>query len=120
MIKRLLAIGGGLAGAAALVVGLAAVAHCVATSSADRRFRSTFREVEVGMPEARVVELLGNPDERSAQFFLGQRAGFEAAYQRAAASNAVYFLVWRREVDLVYSVGIDSDGRVTVAEVGGT
>jgi hypothetical protein len=32
----------------------------------------------------------------------------------------VYFLVWRREVDLVYSVGIDSDGRVTVAEVGGT
>lgn len=72
------------------------------------------------MPEARVIELLGNPDERSARFFLGQRAGFEAAYQRAAASNAVYFLVWRREVDLVYSVGINSDGRVAVVEAGGT
>ena len=120
MRKKLLAIAAGLALAGALVVGLAALADYLVTSPVDRRFRSTFRKVEIGMPEQKVLEILGNPDERSAEFFLGQRAGFEAAYQRASASKSAYFLVWRRELDLVYSVGIDSNGRVTIAEVGGT
>jgi hypothetical protein len=120
MRKKLLATAGGLAVAVALVIGLASVADYLITSPADRRFRSAFREVEAGMPEQQVLQILGDPDERSRAFFLGQREGFESAYQRASASHSAYYLVWRREPDVVYSVGIDSNGRATIAEVGGT
>jgi hypothetical protein len=117
MSRRLLAVAGGLV----IAIGaLALMAHYVATTPADREFRKSFQNVEVGMAESQVLELLGRPDERSKEFFLGQRAGFEGAYQRAAATKSLYFLVWRRELDVVYSVGIDPNGRVAVAEAGGT
>ena len=115
--KKLLAVAGGLA----IAVGaLALVAPYVGTTPADREFLKAFQDVEVGMAESQVLELLGKPDQRSKQFFLGQRAGFEEAYHRAAASKSVHFLVWRRGLDVVYSVGIDTSGRVALAEAGGT
>ena len=117
MSKKLLAVAGGLA----IAVGaLAVVAPYVGTTPADREFLRAFQDVEVGMAESQVFELLGKADEQSKEFFLGQRAGFEKAYQRAAASKSVYFLVWRRGLDVVYSVGIDPSGRVALAEAGGT
>jgi len=120
MWKDLLAL---FAGVALLgVLGLAAVyiADRFVTSPADRAFRAQFLQVERGMTEAQVVELLGPSDERSTEFFLGQRSGSEDAYMRAAESNSSYFLVWRRGVDVVYSVGFSAEGKATIAEVGGT
>jgi hypothetical protein len=117
MSKKLLAVASGLV----IAVGaLALLAPYVGTTPADREFRKAFQNVEVGMGESQVFELLGKPDERSREFFLGQRAGFEEAYQRASASKSAYFLVWRRGLDMVYSVGIDPSGRVALAEAGGT
>ncbi len=44
------------------------------------------------MPEHRLIELLGEPDERSRHFFLAQEHGFEDAYRRAAESGPDYCL----------------------------
>ena len=92
----------------------------LATTPADREFRAAFREVEVGMPEHRLIEILGEPDERSPTFFLAQETGFEDVHRRAAESNSVRYLVWRRGLDLVYTVGISASGEVAIAAVGGT
>ena len=119
MRKNLLALAFGFA----LLGGFLAVGAFVVDrfvhSPEDLAFRSTFREIAPGTEEARVIQLLGPPDERSQSFFLGQEIGYEDAYQRAAASSSSHFLVWRR-LDLVYSVGFDASGKVTLAEVGGT
>ena len=120
MIKNLLAL---LIGFALLGVALAAgsfVLDRLATNSEDRSFRSAFREVELGMPERRLIELLGEPDEQSATFFLAQENGHEAAYRRAAESGSVRYLVWRCCLDHVYSAGLNASGEVAVAEAGGT
>lgn len=92
----------------------------LATTPEDRAFRAAFREVKVGMSERGLIELLGEPDERSPRFFLAQEIGFEDTYRRAAESGSVLYLVWRRGLDRVYSVGINASGEVAVAEVGGT
>jgi hypothetical protein len=118
--RILLVAAGGVAAVILLLACLAFVIDLVITTPEDREFRSRFGGVAPGISEAEVVNLLGPPDERSREFFLAQRSGFEDAYRRAAESGSAYFLVWHREIDLVYSVGIDSDGNVTLAEVGGT
>jgi hypothetical protein len=53
-------------------------------------------------------------------FRLGQHGGFEKEYARAAASGSEYYLLWNKGIDVVYVVGFDKDGRVTMKAVGGT
>jgi len=86
----------------------------------DRVVRRGWRRIVPGMSEREVVDLLGSPDDRSEVFYLGQREGFEDAYSRAAESRSTYYLVWRREIDVVYAVGFDQEQSVSVKEVGGT
>ncbi len=90
------------------------------TTPEERDFEAAFRNVEIGMSEQPVLELLGEPDERSPDFFLAQERGFEESYRRAAKSGATQFLIWRRGLDVVYTVGVNPAGTVTVAESGGT
>jgi hypothetical protein len=83
-------------------------------------FYGSFEKIEPGMDERRVLELLGEPDEKSATFRLGQYEGSETEYARAAASGSSKYLLWFKGIDLVYAVGIDKSGRVTVKALGGT
>lgn len=103
----------------ALVI-LAMVTDRLITSSEDKEFRVRYEEIEIGMPRSMVVSLLGAPDEHSSEFYLGQRAGFEEAYKRAAESGAINYLMWRRGINLVYAIGFNEAGNAAVMEAGGT
>ena len=83
-------------------------------------FSRSFASVEVGMVESKVIDSLGAPDARSAEFRLGQYEGFETEYAAAAESNSDHYLLWYKSMDVVYAVGIDGDGKVTMKAVGGT
>lgn len=83
-------------------------------------FYSSYEKVDVGMSETEVVALLGLADEKSTQFRLGQRDGFEQEYARAARSGSAHYLLWHKGIDVVYAVGFDGEGKVTMKAVGGT
>jgi hypothetical protein len=90
------------------------------TSPSERAFARKFETLHIGMSESEVRVLLGTPNERSATFRLGQPHGFEEEYAAAARSGSEYYLLWRRELDLVYAVGFGLDRRVRYFAVGGT
>lgn len=83
-------------------------------------FYRSFEKVQQGMLEAEAVAILGAADERSAEFRLGQYEGFEKEYARAAGSGSSYYLLWFKSIDVVYAIGFDRNGRVTMKAVGGT
>jgi hypothetical protein len=83
-------------------------------------FHSSFKKVRAGMSEAQGVAALGAANERSSEFRLGQYVGFEKEYARAAASKSSYYLIWNKGIDVVYTVGFDNEGHVTMTAVGGT
>jgi hypothetical protein len=85
-----------------------------------RAFEKKFASVNLGDPESQVLALLGKPDAKEATFRIAQEQGYEEAYARARASGSTYYLVWARGVDVVFSVGIDAQGRVRAKEYGGT
>lgn len=109
-----------------LMVGLAILGVAVfilgsrVLTSVGVPFQAAFKKIQAGMSEAEVVAGLGTPDEKSAQFRLGQYAGFEKEYARAADSGSSYYLIWNKGVDVVYTVGFDNAGRVTMKAGGGT
>jgi hypothetical protein len=83
-------------------------------------FHSSFRTLQTGMSEAQVVAALGAADKRSPEFQLGQPGDFEKEYARAAVIGSSYYLLWSKGIDVVYTVGFDKDGRMTMKAVGGT
>ncbi|MBN2579581.1 MAG: hypothetical protein JXB10_11375 [Pirellulales bacterium] len=83
-------------------------------------FHWSFTKIQPGMLESQVVAALGTPCSKSAEFRLGQREGFEKEYARAAASGSAYYLLWEKGMDVVYAVGFDKNGRVTMTAAGGT
>ena len=85
-----------------------------------REFRSLTSTIEIGTDKKDVIALLGEPHDRSKKFRLAQREGFEAAYQRAAKSGAVIYLVWFKGNDHVFSIGFDQLEKVVVIENGST
>lgn len=103
----------------AILILLFAVTNWLVTSSENKEFLEGYNEIEPGMPESMVVSLLGTPNDRSTEFYLGQREGFEEAYARAAESGAVRYLMWRRGADVVYAIGFDAAGNVVIIEPGG-
>jgi hypothetical protein len=105
---------------AAIIIGfLWAIAFSLRVSSGEYALTKNFKRVTLGSDEAQVISLLGNPT-RKDEFHLGQRKGFEKAYQRASESNAKTYLFWYRGTDVVYTVGFDEQRKVVVAEYGGT
>ena len=90
------------------------------TSPSERAFARKFETLRIGTPESEVLALLGPPTERSDVFRLGQPHGYEKEYAAAASSGSRYYLLWRRELDLVYAVGFDQEQRVRYSAVGGT
>jgi hypothetical protein len=83
-------------------------------------FEKKFKLVQIGAPQASVLSVLGKPDAKENEFRIGQKEGFEDAYARAEASDSVYYLFWFRDIDVVFTVGIDSKGNVSAKECGGT
>jgi hypothetical protein len=104
----------------AILICLFAATNWFITSSENKDFQNRYNEIEPGMPESAVVFLLGTPHKRSSEFYLGQREGFEDAYERAEKSGATRYLMWHRETDVIYAVGLNAEGNVVILEVGGT
>jgi len=108
----------GAAGLVAAAINLSYEQYIVGPE--DRAVRRGWQHVVPGMSEHEVIGLLGEPDDRTEVFYLGQREGYEDAYSRAANSRSTYYLMWKREIDAVYAVGFDNEGAVAIKEVGGT
>jgi hypothetical protein len=104
---------------AVILICLTFVTDWLITSSENQDFRDRYKEIELDMLESMVVSLLGTPNDRSSEFYLGQRKGFEEAHRRAAESGAAYYLVWHLETDEVYAIGFNEEGKVAIVEAGG-
>ncbi len=83
-------------------------------------FYWNYESISAGDSKEHVIDQLGPPDDKSVEFRLGQRQGFEVEYQRAAKSNSSYYFVWYKGIDVVYCIGFDENHRVAVKGVGGT
>lgn len=83
-------------------------------------FQERYSLVELGDTEEKVLMALGEPNAKEKEFHLGQRRGFENAYERAEASGSEYYLFWHKGIDVVFAVGINGQGKVSVKEYGGT
>jgi len=102
------------------LISLTFLTDWLITSSENKDFQSRYQEIEIGMQESIVVSILGSPNKRSAEFYLAQKEGFEEVYERAAQSRATQYLIWRRNNDMVYAVGLNKEGNVAFFAAGGT
>ncbi len=102
-----------------VLLGMTFAANLLITSSENQDFLDRYGQIELGIPESAVLSLLGTPNERSSEFYLGQREEFEEAYERAAGSGATRYLMWHRDSDVVYTVGFNEEGNVAIVEAGG-
>ncbi len=103
-----------------VLLGMTFAANLLITSSENQDFLDRYGQIELGIPESAVLSLLGTPNDRSSEFYLGEREGFENAYRRAAGSGATRYLMWHRDSDVVYAVGINEEGNVAIVEAGGS
>lgn len=88
--------------------------------SGEAEFAGKFEKVKIGESKTNVLSMLGEPNHKDKEFRLGQKEGFEAAYQRAEKSNSSYYLFWHRGIDTVYTIGFDAQEKATITESGGT
>ena len=89
------------------------------TSSENDDFRERYQEIAPGMSKSIVVSVLGTPNERSSEFYLSQREGFEEAYSRAEQSGITDYLIWQLKADEVYTIGFNEEGEAVIIEAGG-
>lgn len=85
-----------------------------------REFKKSFDLVQTGDSESKVISILGKPDSKENKFRIGQKKDFEEAYSRAEVSNSQYYLLWFKGIDIVFTVGINTKGQVSIKESGGT
>ncbi len=104
---------------AVILVGMTFVTDWLITSTENQEFQDRYKEIELGMPESMVVSLLGTPNDRSSEFYLGQKEGFEEAYRRAGESGATNYLIWILGTDEVYTIGVNEEGKVAIVEAAG-
>ena len=83
-------------------------------------FVEKFKKIQHGDPESKVITILGKPETKESEFRLGQKEGFEESYERAKSSDSQYYLLWHRGIDVVFTIGINNKGLVSVKEHGGT
>ena len=79
-----------------------------------------FKLVHIEDSETKVLSVLGQPHAKENKFRIGQKKGFEEAYARAEANDSVYYLLWFKGFDVVFTIGINNKGQVSVKESGGT
>ena len=103
---------------AVILFGLTFATDWFISSTENQDFRDRYKEIELGMTESMVVSLLGAPNDRSSEFYLGQKKGFEEADRRAGESGATNYLIWQLETDDVYIIGINEEGKVAIVEGG--
>ena len=89
-------------------------------SNGGLKFFINYHRISIGDSKDRVVELLGAPHTMSDKFYLGQKEGYESDYVAANSSDSVKYLVWYKNISVVYSIGFDSHNRVTFKAHGGT
>jgi len=89
-------------------------------SSGYYSFRKNFKVIKLGDNKINVLKLLGQPDEKSKEFRLGQYQGFEDEYKKARESDSEYYLFWYRGIDVVYVVGFNNEDKVLIKSSGGT
>ncbi len=83
--------------------------------------QSAFDLLRPGMTTNQVLVIMKqNPYSTNPEFTLGQVAGFEKEYERAARSNGVIFYTWVTDIDMFYCVGFDKEGKLVVKGKGGT
>ncbi|HDY83966.1 MAG: hypothetical protein DRQ65_02105 [Gammaproteobacteria bacterium] len=104
---------------AVILFGMTFATDWFITSTENQDFKDRYEEIEPGMPESMVVSLLGTPNNRSSEFYLGQKKEFEEAYRRAGESGATNYLIWELGTDEVYTVGFNEEGKVVIVEAGG-
>jgi hypothetical protein len=104
---------------AAFGIALVLLYYTLPASVKARSFNEGFSQVDLGSTEKEVLLILGEPDVRESVFRLGQEKQSEAAYVRAAASDAQQYLLWFRGIDVIYSIGVDNQRVVVIKESGG-
>ena len=77
--------------------------------SSHYSFRNKFKVIKPGDKKINVIQLLGQPDEESNEFHLGQYQGFEEEYKNAQEIDSEYYLFWYRGIDVTYAVGFNKD-----------
>lgn len=102
------------------LISLTFLTDWLITSSENKDFQSRYQEIEIGMQESIVVSILGSPNERSSEFYLVQKEGFEEVYAQAEQSKAIQYLIWRRNTNMVYAVGLNKERNVAFFAAGGT
>ena len=82
--------------------------------------QKAFDSIEIGSQITSAIEILGSPTTISREFRLSQRIGYEDAFTRANNSPSVEFYIWECCIDHTFTLGVDSEGKVTISEHGGT
>lgn len=99
---------------------IATINYFMPSTREVREFNQKFKTIRFGDQEAKALSVLGKPDAKEKYFRIGQKTGFEDAYKRANSSDSIYFLFWFKGVDIVFTIGINKKGQVSVKESGGT
>ena len=81
-------------------------------------FTADFDGISAGMTRSDVVQVLGEADAVETKFHLAQRSGYESEYERARKSGSSYYLIWNRGIDTTFTIGFDSEDKVTIKSWG--
>ena len=84
------------------------------------RLYRQYESIKQGMSRQEVVRRMGQPSNEAVEFRLSQYEAFEKEYERAKQSSSEYYLFWYSGIDITYTVGFDSNDRVTIKACGGT
>ncbi len=104
---------------AAGLFALTVATELLITSSENDDFRERYQEIAPGMSKSIVVSVLGTPNDRSSEFYLGQKEGSEEAYRRAEESGSADYFIWQLKNDEVYTVGFNEEDKVVIVEADG-
>ena len=97
-----------------------AISFALHYSSGAYEFTRKFEQIKIGAPISGAILQLGEPLEITNEFRLGQRQGYEDVYKRAKLSSATNYYIWSCCIDKIYTLGVDSNNNIVVAEHGGT
>lgn len=85
----------------------------------DRQLQTGFFQIHYGDKMPRIQMLMRGPGVETNEFRLGQLGGYEFEYAAAEKSGAKYYVMWNN-LDHVYTIGFDDDGKAIFKAEGGT
>ena len=80
----------------------------------DRGMHARYETIAEGQNKKQVVDSLGDPIAKSAEFNLPQRHGFEQLFEAAEKSSAVEYYQWINGINWYYCIGFDPAGKVVI------